>query len=74
MLVIIACWNDINYNSNNEKYELPHRIGLMLKHAGVSITVTSITDVVAFIIGASTVIIIKFKLIFKYFLSCTYIF
>ncbi|XP_052274727.1 patched domain-containing protein 3-like isoform X2 [Dreissena polymorpha] len=32
------------------------RIGLALKHAGVSITVTSITDIVAFAIGGSTVI------------------
>lgn len=31
------------------------RIGLMLKHAGVSITVTSVTDIVAFAIGGSTV-------------------
>ncbi|KAH3850235.1 hypothetical protein DPMN_092642 [Dreissena polymorpha] len=32
------------------------RIGLALKHARVSITVTSITDIVAFAIGGSTVI------------------
>ncbi|XP_045159868.2 patched domain-containing protein 3-like isoform X1 [Mercenaria mercenaria] len=32
------------------------RIGLTLKHAGVSITVTSVTDIVAFGIGGSTVI------------------
>ncbi|WAR23982.1 PTHD3-like protein [Mya arenaria] len=32
------------------------RVGLMLKHAGVSITVTSVTDIVAFAIGGSTVI------------------
>ena len=31
------------------------RIGLTLKHAGVSITVTSVTDIVAFGIGGSTV-------------------
>lgn len=31
------------------------RIGLTLKHAGVSITVTSVTDIVAFAIGGSTV-------------------
>ena len=31
------------------------RVGLTLKHAGVSITVTSVTDIVAFAIGGSTV-------------------
>lgn len=60
MLVIIACWDDIHSN-NNKQTDLPHRIGLMLKHAGVSITVTSITDVVAFIIGSSTVNIAEKK-------------
>lgn len=35
---------------------IEERIGLTLKHAGVSITVTSVTDIVAFAIGGSTVI------------------
>lgn len=39
-----------------KKQSVEERIGLTLKHAGVSITVTSITDIVAFAIGGSTVI------------------
>lgn len=31
-------------------------MGLMLKHAGASITVTSLTDMVAFLVGATTVL------------------
>ena len=34
---------------------LPQRMGLAMEHAGVSVTVTSITDILAFGIGACTV-------------------
>lgn len=34
---------------------IQERMGMTLKHAGVSITVTSITDIFAFGIGATTV-------------------
>lgn len=37
------------------QFSVEERIGLTMKHAGVSITVTSVTDIVAFAIGASTV-------------------
>ncbi|KAH3850299.1 hypothetical protein DPMN_092707 [Dreissena polymorpha] len=37
------------------------RIGLALKHAGVSITVTSITDIEAFAIGGSTASSLTFR-------------
>lgn len=51
MLVIMSCWDELP----PERLPLPERVGKMLKHAGVSITITSFTDVIAFIIGASTV-------------------
>lgn len=53
MFVIMACWDDLSITQ--KQLPLHERIGLMLKHAGVSITVTSVTDVLAFIVGSSTV-------------------
>lgn len=57
MFVIMACWDDLSITQ--KQLPLHERIGLMLKHAGVSITVTSVTDVLAFIVGSSTVSINK---------------
>ena len=53
MFVIVRCLNNIpeqirRANSREEN------IGLAMKHAGASITVTSVTDVVAFVTGAIT--------------------
>lgn len=53
MFVIMACWDDLT--DDQKKLPAPERTGLMLKHGGVSITVTSVTDILAFIIGSSTV-------------------
>jgi Niemann-Pick C1 protein len=53
MFVIMACWDDLS--KEQKKLPVPERIGLMLKHGGVSITVTSVTDILAFIVGSSTV-------------------
>ena len=53
MFVIIEAWKNL---SNEEmRLDVPHRMALTLSRAGVSITVTSITDMVAFGIGATTV-------------------
>ncbi|KAK2713471.1 hypothetical protein QYM36_009366, partial [Artemia franciscana] len=52
MFVIIQCWN--NLSAEEQEFTLPVRVGTALKHAGVSITVTSITDIAAFAIGATT--------------------
>lgn len=56
MFVITACWEQLKLE---EKSPLEQKIGYMLKHAGVSITVTTVTDVMAFLIGASTVCILN---------------
>ena len=53
MFVIVQCWN--NLPNEERKQNLPIRIGPALRHAGVSITVTSITDFAAFAVGSSTV-------------------
>lgn len=53
IFVIMSCWRQVE--SMHTGCSVAERIGLMLKHAGTSITVTSFTDVVAFLIGASTV-------------------
>ncbi|XP_041359344.1 protein patched homolog 1-like isoform X2 [Gigantopelta aegis] len=54
MFVVVEAWK--NLDSSELRRPLPERVGLAMKHAGVSVTVTSITDIVAFGIGASTVI------------------
>lgn len=53
MFVIVSVWD--NMAVEEKRLPLPERVGTMLKHAGVSISVTSVTDVLAFIVGASTV-------------------
>ena len=53
MFVIMGALN--NLEPEEQKYDIPRKMGDVLRHAGVSITVTSITDFVAFSIGATTV-------------------
>ena len=55
MFVIVQCWSNINKDSRSSVMSTPEKIGLTLKHAGVSVTVTSVTDVFAFGVGAVTV-------------------
>ncbi|XP_071522307.1 patched domain-containing protein 3-like [Panulirus ornatus] len=54
MFVIMQAWN--NLTPQEQKQELGDRVGCALKHAGVSITVTSVTDFVAFAVGSTTVL------------------
>lgn len=53
MFVVAASWDYVTYQQ--KKIPLPERIGFMLQHAGVSITVTSLTDFMAFLVGSFTV-------------------
>lgn len=43
-----------NLTPKQKSLPVPQRIGLTMKHAGVSITVTSLTDMAAFLIGSSS--------------------
>lgn len=51
LFVMMACWREVK----DKNLLIEQRIALMLKHAGASITVTSFTDVIAFLVGAFTV-------------------
>ena len=52
MFVIVQCFE----NLKDQKLEPLERFGHTLKHAGVSITITSITDIAAFAVGGTTVL------------------
>eukprot|EP00092_Neocalanus_flemingeri_P026887 GFUD01029143.1.p1 GENE.GFUD01029143.1~~GFUD01029143.1.p1 ORF type:complete len:1040 (-),score=194.28 GFUD01029143.1:157-3276(-) len=54
MFVLAQCWSNMKKNPVNAGLSLPDQMGTALKHAGVSITITSLTDVCAFGIGAVT--------------------
>lgn len=54
MFVIMQAWE--NLSEEERCLERVVRFGLAMKHAGVAITITSVTDLLAFLIGASTVI------------------
>ena len=53
MFVIIGALE--NLRPEEKALDIPQRVSAVLRNAGVSITVTSFTDCVAFMIGASTV-------------------
>ncbi|CAK9806362.1 Patched domain-containing protein 3 [Anthophora quadrimaculata] len=54
--LIMASWKEIHTHKLNRNKPLEERVALMLGHAGSAISITSLTDVVAFIIGASTIL------------------
>jgi hypothetical protein len=49
IFVIVQCWTNLR---SDKPATIPDKMGLALQHAGVSITVTSLTDIFAFGIGA----------------------
>ena len=53
MFVIVNAW--YNLTPIQAELPLPEKIALTMKDAGVSVTVTSLSDVLAFGIGATTV-------------------
>ena len=55
MFVINQCWRNLDKNSSNKDLNLPHKVAKALRHAGVSITITTSTDVLAFGVGAFSV-------------------
>lgn len=67
MFVMMASWQKVQreHPSPNDRSTLPERMGMMLQMAGSSITITSFTDVVAFVIGSITVN--WWKMSFQYF-------
>ena len=55
--VIITTWNRIN--KQGKQYSIEERVAITMQHAGVSVTVTSFSDLVAFACGISTVSFIE---------------
>jgi Niemann-Pick C1 protein len=56
MFVIVQCLDNLT-KQQVSSLSIPERIAVTMKHAGVAITVTSLTDVCAFGVGAVTVCI-----------------
>lgn len=54
MFVIMQSLDNLKPSERQEN-NIPQNIGQTMKHAGVAITVTSITDIVVFAVGSSTV-------------------
>jgi Niemann-Pick C1 protein len=55
MFVITECWYNIISDPSLASLSIQEKMGKTMRHAGVSVTVTSITDVLAFSLGAFTV-------------------
>ena len=53
MFVIVQCYDQLR--PSELKLPMSERIGLTMQHAGMSILVTSITDICAFAVGSTTV-------------------
>ena len=86
MFVIVQCWDTLEDKrksrpqSHLNYLDIHDRLGETLSHAGVAITITSITDIIAFGIGGLTVLpaLMSFCLyasvgiVATYFFQCTF--
>ena len=54
MFVIMQSLDNLK-SSDRQENNIPQNICQTMKHAGVAITVTSMTDIVVFAVGSSTV-------------------
>ena len=54
MFVIMQCWD--TQSAEERQGSLEKRFGFLMRNAGAAITVTSVTDIIAFGIGASTIL------------------
>ena len=55
MFVIMQCFDNLQNEGNLDPGKNPRNIALALSNAGLAITVTSLTDIIVFGIGATTV-------------------
>ncbi|XP_057299716.1 patched domain-containing protein 3-like isoform X2 [Hydractinia symbiolongicarpus] len=55
VFVIVQNWNNFGGPENKDN-AIPENVAVAMRHAGVSILVTSFTDICAFLIGATTVL------------------
>lgn len=53
MFVTMQCFN--NLDGEEEKLPMTERFGLTMRRAGAAITITSLTDFLAFAVGGTTV-------------------
>ena len=56
MFVIVQSYDNIVKEEANQDKSHHEKMGLAMQHAGVAITITSVTDLMAFCVGASTVL------------------
>ena len=55
MFVIVQCLNNVKRSNSDQPRSVSQVISETMRHAGVSITVTSVTDILAFGVGYFTV-------------------
>ena len=60
MFVIMQSLDNLKPHERKEN-NIPQNIGQTMTHAGVAITVTSITDIVVFAVGSTTVSLTKVR-------------